>query len=427
MKILFFASYPNLGIGYSRIANIISNYLAEQGNQIYYVGISNFNNNKCDRYIHPNIILIDAFKEENKNGTNELDGVNVICDNIIKIKPDLVFIYNDIIVISRIFNNFINYKIEKKFKLYVYLDLVYKYEKIELINHVDKFSDKIFVFSECWKKNLIDMGINETKIDIMYHGIDDKLFFPVEKDFARSKFNFNSDDFIILNTNRNNYRKCIDKTIDSFVKFLKIKNTNKGIKLFLNMNLNEGPNQTGYDILNLIKISCIRYGLDYSDVINNHIYKFNDDKIMSDEMLNYLYNACNIGINTCGGEGFGLCNLEHGTLGKPQIVSNVGGLGDIFSNEYSILINPVTEIYIPNSIDYHGGYLEICSVDDYVNAMIKYYDNPKLLEENGNLCRNILSEKYNWNVILNTFYNIYIVPYKDNENNILNHCKFITY
>ena len=59
MKILFFASYPNLAIGYSRIANILSNYLAENDNKVYYIGISNFGVNICDRYIHKNIILID--------------------------------------------------------------------------------------------------------------------------------------------------------------------------------------------------------------------------------------------------------------------------------------------------------------------------------------------------------------------------------
>ena len=37
MKILFYASYPTLTIGYSRIANVLTNYLAEQGHDIYYV------------------------------------------------------------------------------------------------------------------------------------------------------------------------------------------------------------------------------------------------------------------------------------------------------------------------------------------------------------------------------------------------------
>ena len=414
MKILFFASYPDLGIGYSRIANIITNYLASNGHIIYYVGISNFNQNKCDRFIHPNIILIDALQEEKIKGSNELYGVNVICDNIIKYNPDIVFIYNDIIVISRIFNNFIKYNIQKKFKLYIYLDLVYKFEKIELIEHVNKFSDIIFVFSECWKQNLMDIGIDENKIDILYHGIDNKLFFPIEKELARQHFNFNSDDFVILNTNRNNYRKCIDKTIDSFIKFLKIKNVDPKIKLFLNMNLNENINQSGYDILNLIKTNCIKYKLDYNKIIQNNIYKYNGDSVMSDEMLNYLYNACDIGINTCVGEGFGLCNLEHGSLGKPQIISNVGGLSDIFTNEYSILINPVTEIYVPNNIDFHGGYLEICSSDDFTNAMIKYYDNPTLLKNHGDICKKILCDKYNWDIILKSFVDKYFFSEKKN-------------
>jgi glycosyltransferase involved in cell wall biosynthesis len=407
MKILFYASYPNLGIGYSRIANIISNYLAEKNHEIYYIGISNFNENMCDRYIHPNIILIDALKEEKSKGNNELYGVNVICDYIIKIKPDIVFIYNDIIVISRILNNFIKNNIQKNFKLYIYLDLVYKFEKLNLINHIDKFADIIFVFSEYWKNNLIKIGINKNKIDILSHGIDNRIFHPIDRNIARKQFNFEANDFIILNTNRNNYRKCIDKTIDSFIKFLKIKNMNKNIKLFLNMNLEEGPTQTGYDVLNLIQISCITNKIDYTTVIQNHIYK-NNGKILSDEMLNYLYNSCDIGINTCMGEGFGLCNLEHGSLGKPQIISKVGGLNDIFSNDYSILVEPITEIYVPNILDFHGGYLEICSTDDFTNGMIKYYDNHELMETHGDLSKKILNEKYNWENILYSLNKIYM-------------------
>ena len=51
--------------------------------------------------------LNDYYLEEKNKGLNELYGVNIVCDYICKIKPDLVFLYNDVIVISRIFNNFI--------------------------------------------------------------------------------------------------------------------------------------------------------------------------------------------------------------------------------------------------------------------------------------------------------------------------------
>ena len=70
MKVLFYATYPNQGIGYSKIGNKISNYLAEVGFEVYYFGISNFigDKEKITRNIHPDIKFIDAIAEENKKG-----------------------------------------------------------------------------------------------------------------------------------------------------------------------------------------------------------------------------------------------------------------------------------------------------------------------------------------------------------------------
>ena len=404
MKILFFASYPDLAIGYSRIANILSNYLAELGNDVYYFGISNFkSNDKIDRYIHPNIKLIDGLEEEIKLGTNELYGVNSICEHIKLIKPDILFIYNDIIVISRIFNNFIERKINLDFKILTYLDLVYPYEKINLIRHIDKYSDKIFVFTKYWKNHLVQIGLDKNKVEILPHGFDNKTFFSIDKNDAKKYFNFKSDDFVILNSNRNTYRKCIDKTIDAFIIFLKKKNFAPNIKLFLNMEINS-LSHSGYDILNQLEISCIKNNINYNYMINNHIF-IKQTTNLKDSQLNFLYNACDIGINTCVGEGFGLCNLEHGGIGKPQIISNVGGLTDIFESDYSIPVEPVEEYYVSNHTDFHGGYCKITKTEDFVNAMEKYYDNKELLLEHGLKSKNILPLKFDWKKILNDFGN----------------------
>lgn len=402
MKILFFATYPTAATGYSRIGNIISNFLAESGHDVYYLGISNFKNNeRIERFIHPNIKLLDALEMEKINGSDELYGVNVICDLLNKINPDILFLYNDAIVISRIFNKFIENKIIKKAKIFVYLDLVYEYENIEIINHINKFTDLIFVFSECWKKNLIDIGLNKDKIMILHHGFDTKTFYPISKNKSKEIFGFSKDDFIILNTNRNNYRKAIDKTIDAFIIFLKTKNCNPRIKLFLNMICTANLEMQGYDVYNLIKVSCIKNNVSYEDVVTKHIFVNNKKNHITDEMMNYLYNACDVGINTCVGEGFGLCNLEHGGIGRPQIISGVGALNDIFTNDYSSVITPITELYVSSSIDFHGGYIKICSSNDFANAMIKYYDNPDLPDTHGDLCRQVILNKYDWNTILN--------------------------
>lgn len=403
MKILFFASYPDIPIGYSRIANILTNFLASKGHKIYYFGISNFKVNTVKRFIHPDIILIDALEEEKKLGNNELYGINSICDCIVNIQPDILFLYNDIIVISRIFNNLSLKNININFKIYTYLDLVYPYEKIQLIQHVNNYSHLIFVFGDYWKDNLISIGIDKNKIKILPHGFDSDKFFPIDILEARKYFNFNSDDFIILNSNRNTYRKAIDKTISAFIKFLKIKNLNPKIKLFLNMDIGKHIIHN-YDIVDIIKIECIKNSLDLNIVMNNHIYiKPNNISALSDEQLNILYNACDIGMNTCIGEGFGLCNLEHGGIGKPQIISNVGGLSDIFNSEYSILIDSIDEFYSSNNLDYHGGYCKICKTDDFVIGLIKYFDDKDLLITHGIKSKLTINDRFNWNNILEKF------------------------
>ena len=400
MKILFFASYPNLPIGYSRIGNIISNHMAEQEHEVYYFGISNFKNNVFDRYIHPSIVLIDVLEEEKKIGTDELYGVNCICNFINSIQPDLLFLYNDIIVISRIFNNLIEKKITKNFKICTYLDLVYPYEKLELINYINDFSDLIIVFSDYWKDNLIQMKINPEKIVILPHGFDNIKFFDIDKLEARKYFNFDPEDFIILNSNRNSYRKNIELTIDAFIYFLKLKNMNKKIKLFLNMNIDNMNSNNSCDIFNQIQIACLKYDLNFENIITNNIFINSSEINYSDKILNYLYNACDIGINTCIGEGFGLCNLEHGGLGRPQIISGVGGLIDIFKPEYSIIVEPIGEYYISNNLDFHGGYAKICSVNDFVNGLITYYENPELIKIHGETLKKNILERYNWDNIL---------------------------
>lgn len=67
------------------------------------------------------------------------------------------------------------------------------------------------------------MNIDPNKIYILPHGLDIDKFYLKDTKSCKEIFGFKEDDFIILNTNRNNYRKCIDKTIDAFIQFLKNK------------------------------------------------------------------------------------------------------------------------------------------------------------------------------------------------------------
>jgi glycosyltransferase involved in cell wall biosynthesis len=396
MRILFFATYPTQPTGYARIGNILSNYMANAGHEVHYIGISHYKEQAVDRDIHPFIHLIDALAER-KEGSDELYGVDIMCEKIKQIKPDLVFIYNDVIVINRILNDFINTNLEKTFKLCIYLDLVYDYQKLLYFRNIHAWADLLLVFSECWKQNLIDIGLAPEKIAILPHGFDCDLFQPTDTLTAKQSMGFKPDDFIVLNTNRNAYRKAHDITIDAFVKFLLKRNYAPNIKLFMNL---VQDSLQGYFLLDLIKVVCLKNKADFEKIVLNHIFIRPSHLFLADEKLNTLYNACDVGINTCLGEGFGLCNLEHACVGKPQIVSQVGALADIFTPAYATLIEPKVELYLASMFEDHQGYIHICDSRDFVEALEKYYDNRELAAEHGALAREVLTKKYEWVTIL---------------------------
>jgi glycosyltransferase involved in cell wall biosynthesis len=399
MRILFFATYPTQPTGYGRIGNILSNYLASVGHEVHYVGISNFKNSAIGRFIHPAITLIDAL-EARKEGSTEMYGVDIMTETIANVKPDIVFIYNDIIVINRILNEFINTKLDKTFKLYLYLDLVYEYERWNLFTNIISWVDRIFVFSECWSRNLIKMGVKEEQLRILPHGIDTTFFYPTDTLAAKQVYGFQPDDFVVLNTNRNAYRKALDITIEAFAKFLKRADYHPCIKMFLNL---VTTTSQGYSINDIIKIICIKNEIDYDKLVEQHIFIRGTETYLSDVKLNELYNACDVGINTCLGEGFGLCNLEHSCVGKPQIVSRVGALNDIFTNAYATLIDPVAELYIPQYLDDHQGYIQVCDSEDFVLALERYYQQRELGQQHGALAKEFLTKKYEWATILEAF------------------------
>jgi glycosyltransferase involved in cell wall biosynthesis len=401
MKLLFYCTYPNQSNGYARVGNNITNYLASQENvEIYYFGITHSKDTFVDRFIHPKIKLINVSEESPSKNPY---GDDLIESKIKEIQPDIVFLYNDIIVLTRIINK-INQIPSRNFKVFTYIDLVYPFENVELVSFINQSTDKFFVFSEYWKKHLeMDYSISKDKIFVLKHGLDYSRIYPIEKEKARSQFGFHPDDLIFLNLNRNTHRKAIDITIRSFLNLLqRFPEKQNHLKLFLNGI--EEP--SSYPNLQIIQMECKKLNLDFS-FISNHLILINKN-IISDYELNILYNACDFGINTCFGEGFGLCCFEHASVGKPQIMTNVGGLSDIFDKEHAQVVDPAVEIYMPTALETTGGYLCIGSVKDFTNAMEYYILNKDKAEQDGLYYQNLIPVKYDWNFILKEFFDNHI-------------------
>ena len=107
-----------------------------------------------------------------------------------------------------------------------------------------------------------------------------------------------------------------------------------------------------------------------------------------------IYNGCDVGLNTCSGEGFGLTNLEHGILGKPQIVSGVPALKETLGT-HGIIIEPAATTMVSN-FESHGGEIYIFDPNDFAAALFNVYN---FYTESDRLKTHI-EENYNWEKIL---------------------------
>jgi len=179
------------------------------------------------------------------------------------------------------------------------------------------------VFFTEFGRSLFQLAIQIASVEcrstpaVIPHGVDTKSFFPLVPDDrpanvrrARALLFPDRPDiankFILLNANRNSPRKRIGLTLEIFAEFSRGK---PDAYLYLHM----GMRDRGCDVLSLARELGIesRLLLTTSDAEKPNV---------PDEKLNLIYNACNAGINTSTGEGWGLVAMEHAATGAPQIL-----------------------------------------------------------------------------------------------------------
>lgn len=172
---------------------------------------------------------------------------------------------------------------------------------------------------------------------IIPHGVDFDRFYPMDRSEARSQLeNINEDDWLVLNAHRNQPRKRIDSTMRAFSEFAKDKP--KNVKLYLHM----GMQDAGWDLQDLWE----RYDIEERITITSP--QLGPQNPVPDEILNFIYNTCDIGINTSLGEGWGLPNFEHAAVKRVQVVPNSSACAEIFADGRGLLVDiydqPITGI-----------------------------------------------------------------------------------
>ena len=205
------------------------------------------------------------------------------------------------------------------------------------------FADCIVVLGETVKRHFEDClrlcvrdGYIETAppVAVIPHGIDKDTFYPLpaaateegRRHIKQAVFGADlpEDSFIVLNANRNETRKRIDVTLRGFAMFARDKRA--GVRLHLHMT--DSPNGG---------LTALARELGIADRVTFAAPAADGRPALSDQELNRLYNACDLGINTASAEGWGMISFEHAATGAAQIVPGHGVCADLWAGCAEVL------------------------------------------------------------------------------------------
>ena len=418
-RVMFCGTYPiGQSNGYSRVVYYIAKHLGGYSDiKLTIYGFQNMGQTAGSEQrsdIPSSVILHDAMATEDpkRNGFGEKE----IADYIKKNPQDIIVIFNDMVVTASLVSTMINELSEterKAFKLVSYMDQVYPYQKPMYIDLLNKHFDAIITFTPYWKNTAQKLGLKkEIPCYVFPHGFDYNLYYPINKIVARVFYSIPDDAFVILQLNRNPPRKRLDHTLIAYAQVVKryydlvqeynINKINKPreIKLMIAAQIEGFWNLIEvYDHeLKLLEVP-IEFG-------RSCLIALARPQQMSDRDINILYNACDIGLNTCEGEGFGLCQFEHAAIGYPQVAPKIGGIQEFLNETNSILIEPKMRYYIDKQRDGIGGIAELGLTEDYTEAIWKYYKNPSLVIKHGTKARKDILQHYKWETVVKLFHKI---------------------
>jgi glycosyltransferase involved in cell wall biosynthesis len=318
MRFLFASTHTDQQTGYSKIANnLLKELVKVEGLEVFHFGFQ-----RHPVYRRPKIEGLTQYDAAaNEDPKEQGFGFNCFMDYVKLVKPDVVMIYNDTLVVNRFLALMPE---ERPYKVWIYLDQVYKGCAL---GKIPEIADKVFVFSKEWK--LPDL---ENQF-ILHHAPDPSVKHLEDEIIAKQKELLKlGDKTTFLNINRNSNRKRLDLTLQAF-------------KLHLEQNPNShlilvSTSGGHYNIPAMIAVEQIP--VDKISFIDT------SKQPLTDEQMNLLYNIADYGLNTADGEGWGLSTMEHAYLGKPQLVMDIGAYRSFLDEESSVFVSPTLRMYLQN-------------------------------------------------------------------------------
>lgn len=363
--------------GFARVTHSVLNALKDN-HEIVVLGI----NYTGDPHEHPYKVYPAC-----PSGSSDRFGIGRVPEIIDKEKPDVVICLNDIWVVNQFWERcqFLKDKIGFKFIAYFPVDSESYFP--DMLRHI-KHWDLAITFTIPSAERVIKCGANTSRLAVLPHGVDTDRFYPIDRSEARKQLGLPDDKFIVLNANRNQPRKRIDLTIKAFAEFA----INKpDTMLYLHM----GAKDMGWEVLPLFKHEMQRRGLEDTNRLVMTSSNMNYLNAPPDELLNKIYNACDVGINTSDGEGWGLVCFEHAGCRKPQVVPHHTACQDIWEDAAELI--PISTWVVDKDLGVERGLVDIKSAARILDDL--YYDKTTY-DEVAEACYQVTQRpEYRWESI----------------------------
>ena len=360
--------------GFGRVTHSVLEHLTKE-HEVCVLGI----NYTGDPHEHPYKIYPAC-----AGGSQDRFGVSRIPEILHKERPDVVICLNDIWIVNQFWERCQFLKDDLKFKFIAYFPVDSERYYPDMLQNMP-FWDLAITFTINCAHRILSHKINIPRLGVLPHGVDSDRFYPTSKEEARQELGLPLDKFIVFNGNRNQPRKRIDLTIQAFAEFAVDK---PDTMLYLHM----GAKDLGWDVMPLFHREMTKRGLDDKHRLILTSPNMNYMDAPPDSLLNTIYNACDVGLNTADGEGWGLVSFENASCRKPQVVPNHTACKDIW--EGAAQLADIATWVVDKDLGVERGLVDVSHT---AQLLTELYEDKSIYAEVADACYAVTQRpEYRW-------------------------------
>lgn len=330
-------------------------------------------------------------------GNGDVFGVDKFYQILQQIRPDVCFILNDVWIGMEYGAKIAEFKNDNpdsttKFVLYTPIDA----ENIKpmFIEGIGMY-DNVVTYTEFGKNQLVLGGYSKFHIDVVPHGVNTKVFKPLNKAEVRKAMNIGVDDYIVLNVSRNQPRKRLDLYFYIFSEWVKRYSLPKNVRVYYHGALRD----VGIDIMQW----CEYLGIQDRLVISSP--ELTANRGLTEDNMNMVYNSADVFFTTTAAEGWGLPIAEAMATGVPAILPNHSALPEwTGGNAHFVPCYPFPSLTDRGLNTIH----HIINVDEAVKSLQFMYANKEArLKLGEDAYAHMTRDEFNWAKIADRFMEIF--------------------